>query len=132
MHTDPSNYPTHFNGLADECGEGEGCYLNVALTPGYEELQILMRFDEISAAIHDFGAEALVISLGFDMGSDDPLSEVGMTATGVAEIVRRMAAFEIPTAYIQEGGYLGSSLSDSARALFASGEFDDKAAAPVF
>ena len=134
MHTDPSNYPPHFAGYADECGEGEGegCHLNVVLTPGDDEVQILMRFDEMSAAIQDFGAEALVISLGFDMGSDDPLSEVGMTATGFAEMARRMAAMEIPTAYIQEGGYLGPSLSDNARAFFASGAFDDKAAASVF
>ena len=106
--------------------------MNVVLTPGDDEVQILMRFDEMSAAIQDFGAEALVISLGFDMGSDDPLSEVGMTATGFAEMARRMAAMEIPTAYIQEGGYLGPSLSDNARAFFASGAFDDKAAASVF
>ena len=129
MHTDPSNYPPHFAGYADEC---EGCHLNVVLKPCDGEGQIRMRFDEMSVAIQDFGAEALVISLSFDTGSDDPLSEVGMTATSFAKMARRMAAMGIPTAYIQEGGYLGPSLSDNARAFFASGAFDDKAAALVF
>ena len=32
-----------------------------------------MRFGEMSEAIQDFDAEALVISLGFDMGSDEIL-----------------------------------------------------------
>ena len=50
------------------------------------------------------------------MGSDDPLSEVGMTAAGFAEMAQHMAAMEIPTACIHEGGYLGPSLSDNARA----------------
>ena len=125
MHTDPANYPPHFMGYADErgTGDGEGCHLNVVLSPGDDEAQILSRFDEMTAAVCDFGAEALVVSLGFDMGADDPLSEVGMTATGFAEMARRMAALDLPTAYIQEGGYLGPSLSDNARAFFASGAF---------
>ena len=127
IHTDPSNYPPHFAGYDDErgVGDGEGCHLNVVLTPGDDEAQILIRFDEMMAAIHDFGAEAVVISLGFDMGSDDPLSEVGMTATGFAEMARRIGAMDLPTAYIQEGGYLGPSLSDNARAFFSSGVFDN-------
>ena len=66
------------------------------------------------------------------MGSDDPLSEVGMTAAGFAEMAQHMAAMEIPTACIHEGGYLGPSLSDNARAFFASGAFKDKAAASGF
>ena len=132
MHTDPSNYPPHFAGYADECGEGEGCHLSVVLKPCDGEGQIRMRFDETSLAIQDFGSEALVISLGFDTGSDDPLSEVGMTATSLAKMARRMAAMEIPMAYIQEGGYLSPSLGDNARAFFASVAFDDKAAALLF
>ena len=99
-------------------GDGEGCHLNVVLRPGDDEAQILMRFNEMVTAIQIFGAEALVVSLGFDMGSDDPLSEVGMTATGFAEMARRIAAMDLPTAYIQEGGYLGPSLTDNAQAFF--------------
>lgn len=126
IHTDPANYPPHFAGYADErgAGDGEGRHLNVVLAPGDGEARILERFDEMTAAVGDFGPGALVVSLGFDMGSDDPLSEVGMTAAGFAEMARRMAAMDLPTAYIQEGGYLGPSLSDNARAFFASGAFD--------
>ena len=72
--------------------------MNVVLRPGDDEAQILMRFNEMVTAIQIFGAEALVVSLGFDMRSDAPLSEVGMTATGFAEMARHVAALEIPTA----------------------------------
>ena len=70
MHTDPSNYPPYFAGYDDE--RGEGCHLNVVLRPGDDEAQILMRFNEMVTAIQIFGAEALVVSLGFDMRSDAP------------------------------------------------------------
>jgi len=125
LHTDPANYPPHYAGYADErgTGVGEGYHLNVVLTPGDEEAEILDRFDQMTAAIQAFAPDALVVSLGFDMGADDPLSEVGMTATGFAEMARRMAALGLPTAYIQEGGYLGPSLSDNARAFFEVGVF---------
>ena len=84
-----------------------------------------MRFNEMVTAIQIFGAEALVVSLGFDMGSDDPLSEVGMTATGFAEMAKRIAAMDLPTAYIQEGGYLEPSLTDNAQAFFSTAAFDN-------
>ncbi len=123
MHTDPANYPPHYAGYADErgTGAGEGFHLNVVLTPGDDEAVILTRFDEMTAAVQDFTPDALVVSLGFDMGADDPLSEVGMTAAGFAEMARRIAALGLPTVYVQEGGYLGPSLSDNARAFFAAG-----------
>ena len=71
MHTDPSNYPLYFAGYDDE--RGEGSRLNLVLRPGDDEAQILMRFNEMVTAIQIFGAEALVVSLGFDMKSDAPL-----------------------------------------------------------
>lgn len=125
LHTDPANYVPHYYGYADERGTGAGkdCHLNVVLKSGDDEAEVLRRFDEMLAATRAFAPDALVVSLGFDMGHDDPLSEVGLTAKGFAEMARRMAALELPTALIQEGGYLGPSLSDSARAFFSTGAF---------
>ncbi len=116
MHTDPSNYPPYFAGYDDE--RGEGSHLNVVLRPGNDEAQILMRANEMVTAIEIFGAGALVVSLGLDMRSDAPLSEDGMTAIGFAEMARRIAAMDLPTAYIKKGGYMGPSLIDNAQAFF--------------
>lgn len=116
VHVDPADYPTYYLGYEDERGEGdgEGATLNLTLQPGATEDQILARFREGVKAIQDFGAEALVISLGFDMAEDDPLSEVGMTGHGFEVMAREIVQMGLPTALIQEGGYLGPSLSNNA------------------
>jgi acetoin utilization deacetylase AcuC-like enzyme len=116
LHTDPDLYPTYYLGYEDERGEGEGegATLNLCLKPGADVDTILGRFREGLEAIKAFGAEALVISLGFDMAEDDPLSQVKMTGEGFATIAREIVALNLPTALIQEGGYLGPSLSKNA------------------
>ncbi len=116
LHTDPDLYPTYYLGYEDERGEGEGegATLNLCLKPGSDTETILGRFREGLSAITAFGAEALVISLGLDMAADDPLSEVKLTGDGFATMAREIAALGLPTALIQEGGYLGPSLSRNA------------------
>ena len=78
---------------------------------------MLALLDKGIAAIRDFGAEALVVSLGFDMAADDPLAAVKVYPDGFAEMARRLAALNLPTALIQEGGYLGPSLADNAKSF---------------
>ncbi|SEC17189.1 Acetoin utilization deacetylase AcuC [Nitratireductor aquibiodomus] len=116
LHTDPDLYPTYYLGYEDERGEGEGegATLNLCLKPGSDTDTILGRFREGLSAITAFGAEALVISLGLDMAADDPLSEVKLTGDGFATMAREIAELGLPTALIQEGGYLGPSLSRNA------------------
>ncbi len=116
LHVDPAVYPTYYLGYADERGEGEGegATLNLTLQPGDSQEAILDRFREGLAAIREFGAEALVVSLGFDMANDDPLSEVKMTGAGFEIMAREIVRMGLPTALIQEGGYLGPSLAKNA------------------
>ncbi len=116
LHVDPATYPTYYLGYEDERGEGDGLgtTMNLTLQPGDGIERILARFREGLDAIGEFGAEALVVSLGFDMAADDPLSEVKMTAEGFDTMAREIVRLGLPTALIQEGGYLGPSLSDNA------------------
>lgn len=118
LHVDPSDYPTYHLGYPDEtgAGPGTGATLNVCLEPGSDVTTILARFQEGLAAVRAFGPEALVVSLGFDMASDDPLSVVGMTAEGFAAMARAIVALNLPTVLVQEGGYLGPSLARNAEA----------------
>ncbi len=119
LHPDPATYPTFFLGHADETGEGDGAgkSLNLLLEQGASQEDVLATLDTGLSAIRDFGAEALVISLGFDMAVDDPLAAVSVYPDGFAEMARRLAALNLPTALIQEGGYLGPSLADNARSF---------------
>ncbi len=117
LHADPADYPTFYLGHADETGAGSGAgtSLNLLLALGDTEARVLERLGEGIAAIGTFGAEALVVSLGFDMAADDPLAAVGVHAAGFAAIARRIAAMGLPTVLVQEGGYLGPSLAENAR-----------------
>ncbi|MFT7390725.1 MAG: acetoin utilization deacetylase AcuC-like enzyme [Paracoccaceae bacterium] len=119
LHPDPATYPTFFLGHADETGAGEGLgkSLNLLLEQGASEDDVLAALDQGIAAARAFGAEALVVSLGFDMAADDPLAAVQVRAPGFAEMARRLAALDLPTALVQEGGYLGPSLGDNAAAF---------------
>lgn len=119
LHADPSVFPTFYLGHADEtgAGAGAGASLNAVLPVGATQDDVLAQLDGALQAITDFGAEALVVSLGFDMAEDDPLAAVGMRADGFAEMARRITALDLPTVLVQEGGYLGPSLALNARAF---------------
>lgn len=122
LHPDPANYPTFYLGHADETGEGEGAgkSLNILLEMGADEAAVLEALDRGIAAISDFGAEALVVSLGFDMAADDPLAGVAVHAKGFGQMAARLAAMSLPTVLVQEGGYLGPSLDDNAQSFLTS------------
>ncbi|WP_113913333.1 histone deacetylase family protein [Roseovarius dicentrarchi] len=119
LHPDPATYPTFYLGHADETGEGAGlgASLNVLLEQGASQDDVLSALDTALAAIGEFAPDALVVSLGFDMAADDPLAAVAVYPDGFAEMARRLAALNLPTALVQEGGYLGPSLADNARAF---------------
>ncbi|WP_272007736.1 histone deacetylase family protein [Roseovarius sp. ZX-A-9] len=119
LHPDPATYPTFYLGHADETGEGkgEGKSLNILLEQGASQDDVLAALDRGTDAIKAFGADALVVSLGFDMAADDPLAAVAVYPDGFAEMARRLATLNLPTALVQEGGYLGPSLADNAKSF---------------
>jgi acetoin utilization deacetylase AcuC-like enzyme len=116
IHVDPAVYPTYYLGYEDERGDGDGigATLNLTLPEGASESRILERFGEGLDAIRSFGAEALIVSLGFDMAADDPLSAVQLSGSGFETMARAIVRLGLPTALIQEGGYLGPSLARNA------------------
>jgi len=118
LHVDPADYPTYHLGYPDETGAGPGlgATLNLCLKPGDGADAILSRFREGLAALSSYAPDALVVSLGFDMAADDPLSVVGMTTDGFATMARAIVALDLPTVLVQEGGYLGPSLARNAEA----------------
>lgn len=58
----------------------------------------------------------LVVSLGFDMATDDPLSVVGMTTGAFIRMARDIVTLQLPTVLVQEGGHPGPSLIRNAKA----------------
>jgi acetoin utilization deacetylase AcuC-like enzyme len=115
VHTDPSSYYPHFFGYADEAGalEGEGANLNLPLAQGAEDEAFIDANQRLALAVQAYGAEALVISAGWDAHQDDPLSRLAVTTAAYPRIGEIWGKLALPTLIIQEGGY---SLEASAKA----------------
>jgi acetoin utilization deacetylase AcuC-like enzyme len=107
VHTDPTHYYPFYSGFADERGRGDGqdANLNIPLAPGADD----MAYAEACAALADtarrFGAEAVVVSAGWDAHRDDPLSKHRVTSDAFPRLGETFAALGLPTVILQEGGY---------------------------
>jgi acetoin utilization deacetylase AcuC-like enzyme len=107
VHGDPANYYPFFTGHAEERGAGAGAGLNrnTPLPFGSGDATWLAAIDDGIAAARAFGAEALVVSLGFDASEHEPLGMLKVTEDGFARAGAAIGAMRLPTAIIQEGGY---------------------------
>lgn len=114
VHADPQIYYPFYIGYADErgSGEGEGFNLNLPLEAGSGDKAFQAAVARGLEAVADFGAEALVIALGYDSHQADPLSVLSVTTEGFAGIGRLVAAAGLPTVVVQEGGYQVSVIGD--------------------
>jgi acetoin utilization deacetylase AcuC-like enzyme len=107
VHGDPHRYYPWFVGHAGErgAGPGEGCNLNLPLAQGSDDAAWLAAIATGLDAIRVFGAEALVISLGFDASEHEPLGFLRVTEDGFARAGAAISGAGLPAAIIQEGGY---------------------------
>jgi acetoin utilization deacetylase AcuC-like enzyme len=108
VHADPAQgwFP-HYYGFAGDRAEGN---LNVPLAEGTEDEGWLRGLDELVHAARAHDPDVLVVPLGVDAGGDDPESPFAVTAAGFRETGRRLGALELPTVFVQEGGYELASL----------------------
>ena len=107
VHGDPNRYYPWYTGHAEERGGGAGlgCNRNLPLPLGTGDDGWLAAIATGIADIRRFGADALVVSLGFDASRDEPLNALAVTADGFARAGEAIGALRLPTAIVQEGGY---------------------------
>ena len=107
VHGDPNRYYPWYVGHASErgAGAGAGCNLNLPLLQGADDRPWLAAVEAGLAAILANGADALVISLGFDASKDEPLGFLGVTEDGFARAGAAIRKAGRPCAIVQEGGY---------------------------
>jgi acetoin utilization deacetylase AcuC-like enzyme len=86
---------------------------------GASEADFMGQLEVALAVVKDFGAEVLVLSLGFDIYELDPQSKVAVTTEGFAVLGERIRAMRLPCLIVQEGGYHLESLEANAQAFFA-------------
>jgi acetoin utilization deacetylase AcuC-like enzyme len=107
VHGDPDGYYPWFTGRAGERGEGAGAglNLNLPLALGTGDAGWLEAVTQGVNAARNFGAEALVVSLGFDASKDEPLNALSVSADGFSRAGEAIGGLRLPTTIVQEGGY---------------------------
>jgi acetoin utilization deacetylase AcuC-like enzyme len=114
IHVDPNSYYPYYTGYADERGhgEGEGCNVNIPLQPKASDAAFHAAVDDGLRYIRAFGAEALVVALGFDSHREDPIGLLDVSTEAFRGIGARVTAAGLPTVVVQEGGYQISVIGD--------------------
>lgn len=107
LHIDPNYDFPYYNGYSHETGgpQAPGSIYNLPLAPGTTSSTYLSALDALLGSIRAFKPAALVVSLGYDAYSGDPLSAFRLEASVYAAIGGRIASLNLPTLFIQEGGY---------------------------
>jgi len=107
LHGDPMDAFPYFLGGADETGEGAGTGFNAnyPLPPGCGYPQWAEALDHALGRVADFGADALVVSLGVDTFERDPISFFKLTSDDFSHYGARLAGAGLPTLFVMEGGY---------------------------
>lgn len=79
--------------------------VNYALSPGTVPEEFLRALDDALAKIRMFAPDLLAVSAGFDTYKDDPITDMALEIDTYREIARRIAALQLPSFMVMEGGY---------------------------
>jgi acetoin utilization deacetylase AcuC-like enzyme len=124
VHADPSDYFPFYAGYGDETGEGagRGFNRNLPLPPGSGDAPWLAAVEAGLAAVAACKPRGLVVALGLDASEDDPIGALRVTRAGFAAAAERIARAGLPTALVQEGGYLCAALPKNLTAFLGAFE----------
>jgi len=112
IHADPDFEYPHFIGYANERGEGKGFgfHYNFPLPAKTNDASYFKTLDQALKIIRKFQPNYLVVSAGMDIYRADKLGTFKITQKAIGEIGRRIAALELPTVVVMEGGYANDVL----------------------
>lgn len=105
IHQDPTNfYPgTGFVWQKGE-GKGKGFNINIPLPPGTGENEYLSAVDKALPKINDFLPDLLIVILGADTFTDDPLAQFELDKITYKKIAKKLVKFN-KKAVLFAGGY---------------------------
>ncbi len=120
IHGDPANTYPYFAGFADEVGEddGRGFNWNLPLRDGIGGERYRRALREALERVREFAPAYLVVALGLDPAKGDPTGSWLLGAADFRKNGELIAALDLPTLVVQEGGYRTRSLGAHARAFF--------------
>jgi acetoin utilization deacetylase AcuC-like enzyme len=107
LHGDPMAAFPHFLGHADETGsgKGEGFNVNYPMPAGTPYAQWCEGLEDALNRIREYGAEAVIVSLGVDTFEKDPISFFKLVSDDFTDMGGRIARLDLPTLFVMEGGY---------------------------
>jgi acetoin utilization deacetylase AcuC-like enzyme len=122
IHADPRNYYPFYTGYAEETGHGRGrgFNLNLPLAHGSAGDAMFAAIDRAADHLRAFGANALVVALGFDAHARDPIGVLKLQSEDFGGVGTRVKALRLPTVVVQEGGYAVDALTDCLSAVLGS------------
>jgi acetoin utilization deacetylase AcuC-like enzyme len=91
-------------------GRGEGFTLNVPMPAGAGDEDYEPVYGKVlPQTVRDFRPDLILVSAGYDLHSDDPLTHLNVTTRGVRSIVRSILRtardLGVPVIFALEGGY---------------------------
>ena len=107
IHGHPDHSFPYFSGFPDETGSGAGLgyNLNLPLPIEADEKAYLAVLEKALRALHRFGPDVLVVSLGLDILRGDPTGTFVLSASSMGRIAARIKELGLPLLIVQEGGY---------------------------
>ena len=108
VHVDPgAGWFPHFLGFGDEigAGSGTGANLNLPLAPGADDHAWVEGIERLVSWATDRRAHAMVVALGVDAAKGDSEAPFDVSAAGFAAAGAMLAEVNVPTVFVQEGGY---------------------------
>jgi acetoin utilization deacetylase AcuC-like enzyme len=107
LHGDPHTEYPFYLGYADELGAGAGLGFNhnwpLPRGTGFDLWRATLA--QALQGIADFGAQALVVSLGLDTFESDPVAGFQLQSADYLNVGADIAATGLPTVFVFEGGY---------------------------
>ncbi len=136
LHGDPSRAYPYFSGSTAETGEGDGVgfTLNFPLPAGCSDDTYTAALQQATARVAQFQPHYVVVSLGIDTFTGDPLGDFCLTRAGYSSIGSIIGALRVPTMYsnpppppppsvtplcryVMEGGYVVAELGNNVAAV---------------
>jgi acetoin utilization deacetylase AcuC-like enzyme len=119
IHGDPfEDYP-NFSGYAEEKGgtNALNTNLNIPLPLHSDDNRYLAALNDMINAVAQFEPDWLIVSTGFDTRKDDPVGNFDLTQNAYHQIGQAFSEMQLPTLFIQEGGYIPEEIGYLAEQL---------------
>jgi acetoin utilization deacetylase AcuC-like enzyme/GNAT superfamily N-acetyltransferase len=120
IHGHPSFAYPYFTGFAEETGVGAGTgyNLNMPLKKEISGIEYKIYLKRALDRIRQYKPAYLVVAIGFDTAKGDPTGTWQLRYKDFEENGRMIAGLNLPTLFVQEGGYYTRSIGVLARHFF--------------